>query len=364
MEKQFFWHGNNNYSTHISSLLDKFHPGALLASTDGRFLLLVHIFQTVILILTSIIQVDDYRIISPIISLILILILLGIHIRFMTFYRFWVNLVYGATLAFSCGGFFSCIVSEIVRDNEYSILALVSVIPFMIIFISLSFIRNWLFKGYILAQLDIADSSIKEAFKRFTPLDFDVAAQSFSDDKEIKLKLYHIGYEKHKTSLRMRVSYAMYLLEIQENRHKLHHLMRRHNSKSLWEVDARFFFMYCKNKKREMETTQNKSDKEIIKELGRAKKCFFKIKILLQQIWEIYLNEKVSYSRLISIISTIEKLEDKYETIMQNIFKLDPNHPGALRAYAVFESEIKRNFYQAEMLFNEADIAEDKVKVG
>jgi len=252
-------------------------------------------------------------------------------------------------------------VAEITGGHKYSSIAFLGMIPFVLGYVIVACIRNLMFKTYVLSQLDIAEgSSVKHAFKWFSPVDFDAAAQSFSD-KELQRKVYAFGYEKHKTSLKMRVAYALYLLQYNpEMRHTLHVLLKPHNSKSIWEGDTRFFYMYCKTKKRELEMTQGRGDKTIIKELGRAKKCFDRIKALMKQIWEIFMDEKVDFSRLPGIISTIQALEDKYEKIIEDILKMDPNHVGTLRANAVFEAEIKRNLYHAETLFSEADIAEDR----
>src|SRR5690606_35088587 len=143
----------------------------------------------------------------------------------------------------SFGGFFSCIIAEATGGQESSSFAFLSMIPFVMIFLIVACIRHLLFKSYVLSQLDKADEagSVKEAFPWFTPLDFEIAAHTFSD-KEMQLKLYSLGYEKHKTSLKMKVSFAFYLLECNpERRHTLHILLKPHNSRSLWDADTRFF---------------------------------------------------------------------------------------------------------------------------
>src|SRR5690606_23059528 len=108
-------------------------------------------------------------------------------------------------------------------------------------------------------------------------------------------------------------------------------------------------------KRKELEMTLNQGNKRIVLQLERAKQCRNKIMHLLAELWRRVAEEHVSISNFPDIISSIEEEERKCQQILDYALKLDPNHVGAVRAYAVFESDIKRNFYKAEELFANAD---------
>lgn len=263
-----------------------------------------------------------------------------------------------AMYTLSFGGSFASLLAEFIPNSKFTILgALLGVVLYIVTLIGL-YIRIMYFKSKVLHQLDIAKGDLP-CFENFDANMFDVAAQMMTDPKKRDL-VYQIGVSRLKNCARIRAFYCMYLLEKDQNqRHKIKELVHSMNNLTTYEIDTSFFKYYCVMKRKELEMTLNQGNKHIVLQLERAKQCKNKIKHLLAELWR-RVSEEQSISNFPNIISSIEEEERKCKKILDYALKLDPNHVGTVRAYAVFESEIKRNYYKAEELFADADSLEEK----
>lgn len=310
--------------------MDKFQGFHVIsAGSDGNFLSVFLLFKTILLVLTNLFFIEGFRFIVPGIGFFGTLAFMIFTLRYPPFYKTIANAAFGTVLGFASGGFLASLIAESKSGWEYSLLFFLAGIPIVLLYYIMFFIRTLIFKSYIEAQLESTLTG-DDYFSFFKTWDFDYAAQIMPRYRDL---LYKIGYEKYKTSLRMKMYYCTFLLETGENRHMIHQLTQPHSRLSIFEFDLSFFYLYCKNKKQEREMVNKHGNKRITISLRRVKKNCIKVKNLLQQLWGTAAEENPSFKHFPDVISTIEYLEEKCRKILDDTLRLDPNHVGTLRAY-------------------------------
>jgi class 3 adenylate cyclase/PAS domain-containing protein len=346
--------------------LDRFNQNNVFATSDGRFFVLILIFQTTSIFLNTLVPI---HIISLSIVLIFCIFMLLCILRFLPFYNFYVNVAYGISFCFNVGFSLTGIISEAKIDSlqgDNSSLFFFSIVVLVVLFSILIVVRLFILHQKIKHTIEIIEEDTKkEKFDLFrSSIDVDIEAHYAMKKFDLKKAeiIYTNAIKLNSNSSRIKIFYLLFLFE---NESLDHEYMRKLNAttrelvqkKSFWQLfDTRYLIHVCCQKRVEASLKHNLGilNGNTVLQLRRAKKSKSSLFYWTHEFWKIIQSEKFEYYRLLTVFSSMEYYEKKCDFIYESLIKENPLNVTILRSYADYLETVKLKFHDASYMFEQA----------
>jgi class 3 adenylate cyclase/PAS domain-containing protein len=350
-----------------SSLLDRFEANNVFASTDGRFFTLLLLYQFSLCLVNAIVP-NKIFVTSFGFSFNLLMTLY--LIRFLPFYNYFVNFLFGVSfcfgLTFNLAAFLSTKELNLFTD-EFSSLIFTSLIPFVLVFVSLFAIRMFtLFLKVKLTNEVEYNKGVCDYFTTFVDVDVEAhfALKYFGIEKaEI---IFKNSMVKNPESMKIRIFYLLFLLGRNKNTEILTSLntitsQMAKIKKRFILPDTKFLRQYCIQKRSEVSLFENLGEENgfVTIQMKKITKSMDNYFYWMIQFWKGIESKTTNYYSLTCATSSMNYYEGKCDSLFRKLFLDYPSNVKAYRYFADYLEKVKHQHLFADELYKLANSLED-----